>query len=58
MKIYRYEQNPLITPADVKPYHDDFEVIGAFNAGIASYNGEILMFLRVAERPISKDQKL
>ncbi|MFD5021019.1 glycoside hydrolase family 130 protein [Paenibacillus sp. NPDC058367] len=58
MKIYRYEQNPLITPADIKPYHDDFEVIGAFNAGIASYNGEILMFLRVAERPISKDPKI
>ncbi|MNO31329.1 Beta-1,4-mannooligosaccharide phosphorylase [compost metagenome] len=58
MKIYRYEQNPLITPADVKPFHNDFEVIGAFNAGIASYKGEVLMLLRVAERPISKDPKI
>lgn len=58
MKIYRYEENPLITPADVKPYHDGFEVIGAFNAGIAEYNGEVIMLLRVAERPISNDPKI
>ncbi|GAA0315812.1 glycoside hydrolase family 130 protein [Bacillus carboniphilus] len=58
MKIYRYEENPLITPADVKPYHDGFEVIGAFNAGIAEYNGEVIMLLRVAERPISEDPKI
>ncbi|MGA9175213.1 MAG: glycoside hydrolase family 130 protein [Thermoactinomyces sp.] len=55
MNIYRYEQNPLITPADVKPVHKDFEVIGAFNAGIAKYKDEILMLLRIAERPVSPD---
>jgi predicted GH43/DUF377 family glycosyl hydrolase len=55
MNIYRYEENPLVTPADVKPYHEGFEVIGAFNAGVAKYNGEVLMLLRVAERPISND---
>jgi predicted GH43/DUF377 family glycosyl hydrolase len=58
MKVYRYEENPLITPADVKPYHDGFEVIGAFNAGIAKYNDEVLMLLRVAERPISADPNI
>lgn len=56
MKIYRYEQNPLVTPADVKPYHEGFEVIGAFNAGIAKYNDETLMLLRVAERPINENE--
>lgn len=55
MNTYRYEENPLITPADVKPYHDGYEVIGAFNAGIAQYKGEVLMLLRIAERPISND---
>ncbi|MFD2614891.1 BtaManbiosPhlase [Paenibacillus gansuensis] len=55
MNIYRYEQNPLITPADVTPYHEGYEVIGAFNAGIAKYNDEVLMLLRVAERPVSGD---
>lgn len=58
MNIYRYEENPLITPADVRPHRDDFEVIGAFNAGVAEYNGEILLLLRVAERPISKDSMI
>lgn len=55
MNIYRYPENPLITPADVKPHREGFEVIGAFNAGIAEYQGETLMLLRVAERPVSGD---
>jgi predicted GH43/DUF377 family glycosyl hydrolase len=55
MNIYRYEENPLITPADVKPYHEGFKVIGAFNAGVAEFNGETLLFLRVAEQPVSAD---
>lgn len=58
MNVYRYEENPLVTPRDVKPHRDDFEVIGAFNAGIAQYNGEVLMLLRVAERPISDDPNI
>ena len=56
MNIYRYENNPLVTPNDVIPYHDGFEVIGAFNAGIAKHKDETLMLLRVAERPISKNE--
>jgi predicted GH43/DUF377 family glycosyl hydrolase len=55
MKAYRYEENPLVTPADVTPFHEGFEVIGTFNAGVAQYNGETLLLLRVAERPISQD---
>ncbi|RXZ81670.1 glycosidase [Paenibacillaceae bacterium] len=55
MNIYRYEENPLITPADIQPYHEGFKVIGAFNAGVAEYNGETLLLLRVAEQPISDD---
>ncbi|HUC93875.1 MAG TPA: glycoside hydrolase family 130 protein [Paenibacillus sp.] len=55
MNAYRYEQNPLVTPADVKPFHEGYEVIGAFNAGIAKYKDEVLMLLRVAERPVSPE---
>lgn len=58
MKIYRYEENPLIVPAQVPAYHEGFEVIGAFNAGIAKYGEEILMLLRVAERPVSEDPRV
>lgn len=55
MNVYRYEENPLVTPSDVTPHRKDFEVIGAFNAGVATYKGEVIMLLRVAERPISTD---
>ena len=55
MNVYRYEENPLITPLDVKPFHEGFEVIGAFNAGVAEYNGETLLLLRIAERSISQN---
>ncbi|MFS0821498.1 glycoside hydrolase family 130 protein [Bacillus sp. 1P02SD] len=58
MKIYRYEENPLITPMDVTPYHKNFEVIGAFNAGVTEYNGETLLVLRIAERPLSEDPNI
>jgi len=58
MKVYRYENNPVITPKDVKPHRNDFEVIGAFNAGVTEYNGEVIMLLRVAERPISNDANI
>ncbi|TSB45107.1 BtaManbiosPhlase [Alkalicoccobacillus porphyridii] len=55
MKIVRYENNPIITPMDVTPHREDFEVIGAFNAGVIEYEGETLLLLRVAERPINHD---
>ncbi|PLR75866.1 glycosidase [Bacillus sp. V3-13] len=55
MKTYRYEENPLVTPKDITVYHEGFEVIGAFNAGVTKYKDETIMVLRVAERPISAD---
>jgi beta-1,2-mannobiose phosphorylase / 1,2-beta-oligomannan phosphorylase len=58
VKVYRFPENPLITPGDVKPFHHDHEVIGVFNAGVAQYNGEVLLLLRVAERPISEDPNI
>ncbi|MFG6114875.1 glycoside hydrolase family 130 protein [Halobacillus sp. MO56] len=58
MKVNRFKENPIITPEDVTPYHDNHEVIGVFNAGVAEYEGEVLLLLRVAERPISEDSKV
>lgn len=55
MQINRYPENPLISPAEVPPSRDDFEVIGAFNAGVIEHEGEILMLMRVAERPVADD---
>lgn len=47
----RFAENPLVTPADVKPSIDGFEVIGTFNAGVTEHDGHVLMLLRVAEKP-------
>lgn len=58
MKVRRYPHNPIITPKDVKPYLKDHQVIGVFNAGVAEYDGEILLLLRVAEQPISEDPNI
>lgn len=52
VKIRRFEQNPIIRPADVKPSRDDFQVVCAFNTGAIRYGDEILLLLRVAERPV------
>lgn len=50
----RSQNNPLISPADVQPSQPDFEVIGAFNAGVTRFNDEVLLLLRVAERPVQE----
>jgi len=58
MKVLRYPENPLITPKDVKPSVEGWEVVCSFNAGVIEYDGELLMLMRVAERPVSADPNL
>ena len=53
MKVFRSPHNPIIQPKDIKPTRGDFEVIGVFNAGVARLANEVILLLRVAERPIS-----
>ncbi|MHC4326396.1 MAG: glycosidase, partial [Planctomycetota bacterium] len=53
MNVFRSPHNPVIVPEDVKPSGDDFEVIGVFNAGVARLKDQIILLLRVAERPIN-----
>ena len=43
MLVERFAENPLITPADVPPSREDYEVVGAFNAGAIDYKDEILL---------------
>lgn len=57
MLFNRHPNNPLITPRDVKPSRPDFEVIGVFNAGVTRYKNQVLLLLRVAERPINDNLK-
>jgi predicted GH43/DUF377 family glycosyl hydrolase len=51
MPAVRCARNPLIEPKDVKPTSPDWEVIGAFNGGVVRYGSEVLLLLRIAERP-------
>ena len=53
MKVFRSPDNPIIGPKDIKPSKDDFEVIGVFNAGVTRFQEEVILLLRVAERPIN-----
>jgi len=53
VSVFRSPHNPIIGPKDVKPSKDDFEVLGVFNPGVARFNDEVILLLRVAERPIS-----
>ena len=48
----RLPENPLITPDDVLPSQAGFEVISTINAGVARTDGEIVLLLRVTERPV------
>jgi predicted GH43/DUF377 family glycosyl hydrolase len=52
VKAFRSPHNPIITPDDVRPSEVGFEVIGVFNAGVTRFEGDVILLLRVAERPI------
>jgi predicted GH43/DUF377 family glycosyl hydrolase len=54
MKTFRSPHNPIIGPKDVEPSREDYEVIGVFNAGVTRLEREVILLLRVAERPISQ----
>jgi predicted GH43/DUF377 family glycosyl hydrolase len=54
-RVTRYPENPLITPSDVQPSIDGWEVLCAFNAGAIEFSGEVMLLMRVAERPVVDD---
>lgn len=58
MRVERFPENPLVTPADVRPSVEGWEVMCAFNAGVIEFGGEVLMLMRVAERPVNDDPDL
>lgn len=47
----RLPGNPLITPDDIAPSQPGMEVISTINAGAARVGDEVVLLLRVAERP-------
>ena len=57
MKPTRSPRNPIIQPKDIKPSRSDFEVIGVFNPAVTRLGDEVILLLRIAERPVNTDPK-
>ncbi len=53
--IKKFEKNPIISPADVKPSLEGYKVLGAFNPGAIVFGDEIILLLRVSEGCESKE---
>ena len=49
--ILRQSGAVLLRPEDIHPSHDAFEVVGVFNPGAALVANEVVLLVRVAERP-------
>src|SRR3972149_11093062 len=58
MRVYRSEKNPIIKPEDITPSRPDFKVAGVFNCAVTRFNDEILLLMRVAEKPINDNEKI
>jgi predicted GH43/DUF377 family glycosyl hydrolase len=51
MTVRRRSTQLLLRPEDVPPSRDDFEVVGVFNPGAVRAGDEVVLLVRVAERP-------
>jgi predicted GH43/DUF377 family glycosyl hydrolase len=49
--VQRSTLNPIISPADLVASRPDFDVIGVLNAGVTRLGDEVILLLRVVERP-------
>jgi predicted GH43/DUF377 family glycosyl hydrolase/glycosyltransferase involved in cell wall biosynthesis len=49
----RLPENPILTAADVRPSSPGLEVVSVSNAAAARVDGEVVLLLRVGERPRS-----
>jgi predicted GH43/DUF377 family glycosyl hydrolase len=51
MLLNRHDERLLLRPSDLKPLRDDFEIVGVFNPGAVVVGPEVILLVRVAERP-------
>ncbi|HEY6957802.1 MAG TPA: glycoside hydrolase family 130 protein [Candidatus Limnocylindria bacterium] len=51
----RVTSEPLLRPSDVHPSHPELEVVSVLNPAAARVGDEIVLLLRVAERPVRRD---
>lgn len=50
----RFSENPLLTIKDIPPSREDAEVIGVFNPAAWEHDRQIVLIIRVAERPLQE----
>jgi predicted GH43/DUF377 family glycosyl hydrolase len=50
----RVTRKLLIQPGDMVPSSDGLEVIGTFNPGVVRHNGDVVLMVRVAEKPCER----
>ena len=55
MPLKRYPSNPIITANHVKASIADYQVIGVLNAAVTKFDDQVLLLLRVAERPLNSN---
>ncbi len=51
MLLKRHYERLLLRPSDLEPLGDDFEIVGVFNPGAIAVGDEVILLVRVAERP-------
>jgi len=54
-KLKRLDANPLLTPDDLKPTRDGLEVLCTLNPGAVRLHDEILLLVRVGQRPVPEN---
>jgi predicted GH43/DUF377 family glycosyl hydrolase len=53
----RAAENPILTPAMIRPSRPDLEVVGVFNPGVIRHESDVLLLLRVAEAPLQSSNR-
>ncbi|MEO6977045.1 MAG: glycosidase, partial [Mucilaginibacter sp.] len=51
----RFPQNPLLSPADLKPSAEGLHIACLLNPGVFRFDGKVWLLVRVAERPMQGD---
>ena len=54
----RFQQNPLLSPSDLRPGIEGMEITCLLNPGVCRMNGKTWLLLRVAERPKQREGKI
>lgn len=51
----RFEENPLLSPGDIKPSSEGLQITCLLNPGVFQYENKTWLIVRVAERPEQKE---